>query len=107
MEYSEFRRHLGKAGLSIGEFAALIHVLPNSVSNYSKKRAVPVVYAIAAVLLGDAADRQIPFRHVLSRYGIRPRSASGGKVTRLDDYRQHEEPIHSGNSGKRKDPKAE
>jgi len=88
MEYGEFRRHLGKAGLSINEFAALIDVRPNSVSNYSKRRAVPRIYAIAAILLGDAADRQIAFRDVLMRYGIKFRLHVVVKaITSLDQYR--------------------
>jgi hypothetical protein len=89
MDYTEFRRHLGKAGLSINEFAALIDVLPNSVSNYSKKSAVPRIYAIAAVLLGDAADRQISYREVLNRYGIRfPLREVKSGITSLQDYRK-------------------
>lgn len=88
VDYVEFRRHLGKAGLSINEFAALIDVCPSSVSNHSKRAAVPRIYAIAAVLLGDAADRQIPFRDVLNRYGIKlPLRAVEKAVTSLDEYR--------------------
>lgn len=88
MTYSEFRRQLGKAGISINEFAALMHVHPGSVSNYAKKNAVPHVYALTAVLLGDAGDRHIDFRQVFAEQGIRFNWKAGdSRVTRLDDYR--------------------
>jgi hypothetical protein len=94
MTYQEFRRHLGKAGLSVNEFAALVQVLPNSVSNYSKKPEVPRGYALLAVLLGDAADRGINFREVLARFGVTvpPRAAN---VTALADYRARQGPAES------------
>ena len=70
MDYNEFRRHLGKAGLTINEFAGYLDVQPSSVSNHGKKPAVPVAYAVLAVLLGDAADRGIDFKAVLARFGV-------------------------------------
>lgn len=90
MKYAEFRRHLGKAGLSINEFAALIESHPNSISNYAKKDAVPTVYAALAVLMGDAADRGLNFRDVLSRFGVRGQTrsrAADGNIARIDEYR--------------------
>lgn len=70
MNYKEFRRHLGKAGMSINEFAALINVRPNSISNYAKKNSVPEEYAVIAVLTGEASDCGIDFRAALARFGI-------------------------------------
>lgn len=89
MEYTEFRRHLGKAGLTINEFAAFIEVFPSSVSNYARKGIVPIEYAVIAVLLGDAADRRVDFREILSQFGLRGRilSNTGSNVSRLDEYR--------------------
>lgn len=84
MTYAEFKRHLGKAGISIGEFASLLGVRPSSISNYSKKDFVPLPYALSAVLLGDAADRSIDPIAVLARYGVH---GSFAKVRRLDEYR--------------------
>jgi hypothetical protein len=88
--YHEFKRHLGKAGLSINEFAALLHVRPSSVSNYAKKGAVPQTHAVIAVTLGDAADRGVDFRDMLARYGVRFQylGRNGSEiVTALNDYR--------------------
>lgn len=89
MEYAEFRRHLGKAGVTVNEFAAFVEVRPNSISNYSKKNVVPAEYAVIAVLIGDAADRGIDFREILSRFGARGRilDRAGSNVSRIDDYR--------------------
>lgn len=89
MDYTEFRRHLGKAGLTINEFAALLTVKPSSVSNYSARPPVPIKYALLAVLLGDMADRGIDFRGVLSRYGIdaTPVGSKQKNVSQLDAFR--------------------
>lgn len=90
MDYIEFRRHLGKAGLTINEFSSLIEVRASSVSNYAKKSQVPRPYAVMAVLLGDAADRGIDFRDLLKRFGVpfRRQKISGGKIADLDTFRQ-------------------
>lgn len=95
MDYSEFRRHLGKAGLTINDFAALIGVNPNSVSNYSGRTSVPIMYALTVVLLGDTVDRGVDFRTVLLRYGISPVSRHTGpqKVSQLDAFRARKRPI--------------
>ena len=94
MEYTEFRRHLGKAGLTINEFAALLGVKPSSVSNYSARPPVPTQYALLAVLLGDMADRGIDFRGVLSRYGINATSLGSKheKVSQMDAFRAKKRP---------------
>ena len=36
MPYEEFHRLIGKAGLSIKEFAELLGMRPNSITNYNK-----------------------------------------------------------------------
>lgn len=90
MTYIEFKRHLGKAGLTVNEFAALLHLQPSSVSNYAKKIAVPQTHAVIAVALGDAADRGVDFRETLDRYGLRfqHQGRTNGKVVaELSDYR--------------------
>ena len=89
MDYKEFRRHLGKAGLTINEFSALINVRPNSISNYAKKASVPAAYAVIAVLTGEAADHGIDFRNNLSRFGIWAchDSEKGANISQLSAYR--------------------
>lgn len=89
MNYKEFRRHLGKAGLTINEFSALINVRPNSISNYAKKNNVPEVYAVIAVLAGETADHGIDFRNTLSKFGIRTCHSSEDctNISQLSAYR--------------------
>jgi hypothetical protein len=70
MSYTEFLRHLGKAGISVKDFARCIGVRAGSMSNYRAKGKVPRKHAILAVLMGDAADRQIDFLATLKKYGI-------------------------------------
>jgi DNA-binding CsgD family transcriptional regulator len=41
MPYEEFQRLMGKAGLSIKEFATLLDMNPNSITNYKKIGKVP------------------------------------------------------------------
>lgn len=90
MNYEEFRRHLGKAGLTVNEFSSLISVRASSVSNYAKKGTVPLRYAVIAVLLGDAADRHVDFRDLLARFGLPTRGAQrvNGKVAHLNEFRK-------------------
>lgn len=85
MTYLEFKRHLGKADLSICEFAEPPSVRPGPISNHSKKSAVPTPHAVIAGLLGDAADRGINPMKLLGRYGVFPTSPS--PATSLDDFR--------------------
>lgn len=70
MDYAEFRRHLGKAGLTVNEYAALLRLHRGSISNYAKKDEVPHTHAMIAVLLGDAADRGTDYRSLLRRYHV-------------------------------------
>lgn len=89
MGYDEFRRHLGKAGITVGEFAQLIDVQPSSVSNYAQKSSVPQTYAVIAVMLGDAADRKIDFRSLLRHFDVaKTTSKQPRRVARIDDYRK-------------------
>jgi hypothetical protein len=96
VDYLEFKRQVLKAGLTVNEFAALIHVRPNAISNLRKKEAVPVPYAVIAVLCAEAKEQGMDFRNLLVRNGVASRSAAG--VAHLDDYRKR--------SGHRIEPKA-
>lgn len=90
MTYTEFRRHLGKAGLTVNEFSSLIDVRASSVSNYAKKNAVPRQYAILAILLGDAADRGHNFRDLLRQFGILLIvQERNNKVANLNEFRSN------------------
>jgi len=82
MHYDEFKRHVGKAGLTLREFAELIKLKPASVSNYAKSGEVPSHLSIIAVLLAELAERKIDFREILEHIEItckKPRGAGRGK----------------------------
>ncbi len=88
MLYAEFRRHLGKAGMTINQFAAYLGVRPASVSNYSKSGVVPRNYAIIAILLGDIADRGVNCSELLGSFGVFPQTVPmGSNVEQLDMFR--------------------
>lgn len=67
MEYSEFKRHIGKAGISIGRFAELIGRHPASVINYGRSGEVPAHLAALAVLMGCMAEAGLDFVAPLER----------------------------------------
>lgn len=88
MLYAEFRRHLGKAGMTINDFAAYLGVRPASVSNHSKSGVVPRNYAIIAILLGDTADRGVSGPELLRSFGVFPQTfPTGSNVEQLDMFR--------------------
>lgn len=94
MIYEEFRRQLGKAGLTAKDFAELVKLNSNSITNYAKSGEVPSHLAVIAALLGEMAERKIDFRDVLSRIEIepnKPRGAGfgGSKQTTTNDKNQH------------------
>lgn len=80
MTYDEFQRQVGKAGMTIHEFANLVKMNRVSLSNNKKKGDVPSHLAVIAVLLGEMAEQRIDFRAVLSRIDIVPKRPRGAGV---------------------------
>lgn len=82
MEYEEFKRQLGKSGLSIGEFADLVKLNRKSISNYSMQGGVPSHLAIISVLLAELSRNEIEFKPLLVRLQLvskKSRGAGKGK----------------------------
>lgn len=82
MTYDDFLFHINKAGLKLHEFATLVKMKPNSVTNYAKVGEVPSHLAVISALLGEMHSRGIDYREVLSEIEIapkRPRGAGLGK----------------------------
>ena len=77
MSYEEFLRQLGKAGLSIREFAALLRMNSNSISNYCASGEVPDHLAVVAALMGEMSEHRLDFRAVLSRIQLRTKKLRG------------------------------
>lgn len=78
MTYIEFRRQLGKAGLTIKDFAELIKQQPNSVTNLAAKGEVPSHLAVIAALMGDMAEAGLDFRVTLNRIQFEAANPRGG-----------------------------
>lgn len=78
MTYEEFRRHLGKAGLTNKEFAEMVKINRNSITNFKKDGVVPDHWAIVAMLMGVMADNALDFKGPLSRIEIDQKKARGG-----------------------------
>mgnify|MGYP002737716836 CR=1 FL=1 len=61
MTNTEIKLLLGKAGLSIKEFAALLDMKPNSITNYSKQGVVPTHIAVIVALISTMKDEGLDF----------------------------------------------
>ncbi len=82
MNYEEFKRRLGKAGVSAKDFAVVIGLNPNSVTNYAKVGVVPKHLAIMVTLMAELAENGLDFRPPLMQLGPkrgRPRGPSTGE----------------------------
>lgn len=67
MPYTEFQRLIGKAGLSIKEFAALLDMKPNSITNYSKQGVVPTHIAVIIALISTMKDDGLDFYPIFEK----------------------------------------
>ena len=76
--YEEFRRQLGKAGVTAYQFADLIKMNPNSVTNCSQKGVVPSHLAVISALMGEMAENGLDFRVALSKIDIKSKQSRGG-----------------------------
>ncbi|MBK5073620.1 XRE family transcriptional regulator [Budviciaceae bacterium CWB-B4] len=77
MDYEEFKRQLGKAGLTGREFADLLQLNRNSISNLAQKDQVPNHYAVIATLMGEMAEHKIDFRPILERLELKKNEPRG------------------------------
>lgn len=77
MTYSEFLAELDQAALTVRDFAGLVSMHPNSVSNYAKSGEVPAHLAIIAALLAELRSNGIEREPVFDRIRILPKRARG------------------------------
>lgn len=89
MTYDEFKRHMGKAGLTIRAFAELLRLNPVSISNYSKTGEVPSHLAVIVVLLGELAEQKVNYREVLAKADFAPKKARGAVKGKFGGDRQN------------------
>ena len=67
MPYSEFQRLIGKAGLTIKEFAELLGMNPNSITNYHKVGFIPSHIAIIISLTSSMKDQGLDFYEIFEK----------------------------------------
>jgi len=65
--YEEFTRNVRKAGLTLKEFANLLKMQPNSITNLKKNGSVPKHLAVIAALLGEMVDHDLNYERVLNK----------------------------------------
>lgn len=81
MSYDDFILELGKAGLSVRDFAALVGMRANSVSNYSKRGEVSSHLGIIAALLAELRLNGIPHESVFDRVDVNMKKSRGSAAT--------------------------
>ncbi len=77
LKYSEFKRQVAKAGLSLKEFSKLIKQSPTSISNYAKTDVVPSQLAIIAVLFAEMKERGIDYQGLIDALDLFERKPRG------------------------------
>lgn len=80
MTYEEFKRQLGKVGVSAKEFACLLEVNPNSITNYSQYKKVPSHLVVIASLIAKMAENGLDFKNIISRANQASKKTSGQEV---------------------------
>jgi hypothetical protein len=75
MKYEELTRNIGKAGLTVKEFAKLIKANPNSITNLKKKGNIPKNLAIITVLLGELVEHKIPYKRLFDDLALQEQKA--------------------------------
>ncbi len=77
MSYDDFISELGKAGLTVRDFAALVGMRANSVSNYSKRGEVSSHLGIIAALLAELRLNGIPYQPAFNRVDVNKKKSRG------------------------------
>ena len=67
MPYFEFLAELERAGLNVRNFADLIGMNPNSITNYAGKGEVPQHIALVAVLVAEMAAGGLDYRNAIAK----------------------------------------
>jgi hypothetical protein len=80
MTYFEFRVQLKRSRLTAREFARLVRMNENSVTNYSQKGIVPSHLAVIVLLMGELADHQIDFRDIIAKMEIEQKKPRGAQA---------------------------
>lgn len=94
MTYEEFQRQLGKAGITVREFAELLRMNRNSVTNCATRGEVPSHLAVIVTLMAELAERGLDFRGPLRHVEIEPKRPRGaGHKGRFGGDKQTDLPL--------------
>jgi hypothetical protein len=88
MSYEEFLRQIGKAGLSVRQFAEIVKMNRISLSNYAKKGDVPSHLAVIAALVGEMGEQKIDFKSLLAQIDIEPKKPRGAGIGKFGGDKQ-------------------
>ena len=77
MTYDEFRIELEGAKLSLREFAALLKLNPNSLTNYKAIGTVPDHIALIATLIHELVQQGVEYRQAIKRVRVTPKAPRG------------------------------
>jgi len=88
MSYEEFLSQIGRAGLTVRQFAELVKMNRISLSNYAKKGEVPSHLALIAVLIAAMREQKIDFKAVISEIEIEPKKPRGAGIGRFGGDKQ-------------------
>lgn len=78
MTYAEFQLRLSRAHLTAREFAELVGMNRNSVTNCARKGEVPSHLAVIASLMAAMAENGLDFREGLAAVEVQPKKPRGG-----------------------------
>lgn len=67
MTYPEFLKELNRASLNVRSFAELLHMNPNSISNYASCGEVPAHLALIVALIAELNRHGIAYEPVIHR----------------------------------------
>ena len=95
LKYSEFKRQVAKAGLSLKEFARLIKQSPTSISNYAKTDGVSSQLAIIAVLIADMKERGIDYQALINALDLSEKKSRGRTNKAIEESESNEDQVNS------------
>lgn len=95
MKYSEFKRQVAKAGLSLKEFSRLIKQSPTSISNYAKTDGVSSQLAIIAVLIADMKERGIDYQTLINALDLSEKKSRGRTIKAIGESESDQDQVNS------------
>jgi hypothetical protein len=77
MTYAEFQKTLEEAGLTLREFALLMKLNPNSVTNYKQRGTVPSHLGVIACLVRELALHKIDYHAAIESARVTAKAKRG------------------------------